>query len=129
MPPNESGLSASGCMKPISMVRTMSMPNQMASMCSSWVIGRKIGMVRVIIARPSRNMPSKSRIPTMAMITKIEDFFTKGCGRCERFATADCSSRLWQKGLAALRRLCLELGLTETVRAYQRCIQNACAPT
>ena len=33
------------------------------------------------------------------MITDIEDYFTKGCGRCERFATADCSTRLIATGL------------------------------
>ena len=34
----------------------------------------------------------------MAMITEIEDFFTLGCGRCERFATTDCSTRIWSAG-------------------------------
>lgn len=64
-------------------------------------------------------------VTTMAMITKIEDYFTKGCGRCERFATADCSTRTWQKGLALLRRLCLELGLTETVKWGHPCYMHA----
>jgi uncharacterized protein YdeI (YjbR/CyaY-like superfamily) len=50
------------------------------------------------------------------MITNIEDFFAKGCGRCERFATPDCSTRPWIAGLAALRRICHEAGLTETVK-------------
>lgn len=50
------------------------------------------------------------------MITEIEDYFTKGCGRCERFATPDCSTRAWEAGLAELRRICLEAGLTETVK-------------
>ncbi|MEZ5952720.1 MAG: YdeI/OmpD-associated family protein [Hyphomonas sp.] len=50
------------------------------------------------------------------MIQDIEDFFDKGCGRCERFATADCSARTWEKGLRALRRICLDAGLTETVK-------------
>ena len=47
----------------------------------------------------------------MAMITDPDDYFTKGCGRCERFATPDCSTRPWIEGLNALRRICLELGL------------------
>ena len=51
-----------------------------------------------------------------AMITDIEDYFTKGCGRCPRFATADCSTRQWSQGLSDLRRICLSLGLTETVK-------------
>ena len=31
----------------------------------------------------------------MAMITDVEDYFTKGCGRCDRFGTPDCSTRRW----------------------------------
>jgi uncharacterized protein YdeI (YjbR/CyaY-like superfamily) len=50
------------------------------------------------------------------VITEIEDFFTKGCGRCERFATPDCSTRRWESGLADLRRICLSAGLSEVVK-------------
>lgn len=59
------------------------------------------------------------------MITDIEDFFTKGCGRCDRFATPDCSTRLWAEGLAALRKLCLQAGLTETVKWGHPCYMHA----
>ncbi len=52
----------------------------------------------------------------MAMITEVGDFFTKGCGRCARFATPDCSALVWNEGLVALRRLCQEMGLAETVK-------------
>jgi uncharacterized protein YdeI (YjbR/CyaY-like superfamily) len=52
----------------------------------------------------------------MAMISEPDDFFTKGCGRCERFATPDCSTRPWIDGLNALRRICLDVGLQETVK-------------
>lgn len=52
----------------------------------------------------------------MAMITDPEDYFTKGCGRCERFATPDCSTRQWIDGLNHLRRICLDMGLEETVK-------------
>lgn len=38
------------------------------------------------------------------MITEIEDFFSIGCGRCERFATADCSVQHWAACLRASRR-------------------------
>ena len=55
------------------------------------------------------------------MITDIEDFFTLGCGRCERFATPDCSTRKWIGGLNALRRLCLDLQLVETVKWAHPC--------
>jgi uncharacterized protein YdeI (YjbR/CyaY-like superfamily) len=50
------------------------------------------------------------------MITNPDDFFTKGCGRCERFATPDCSTRPWVEGLNAMRRICLDMGLHETVK-------------
>jgi uncharacterized protein YdeI (YjbR/CyaY-like superfamily) len=50
------------------------------------------------------------------MIEAIEDYFVKGCGRCPRFATADCSVQRWTAGLNVLRRICLGLGLTETVK-------------
>ena len=55
------------------------------------------------------------------MITDIEDYFSKGCGRCKRFATADCSARLWQRGLTDLRRICLASGLVETVKWGHPC--------
>ncbi len=50
------------------------------------------------------------------MITDVEDFFTKGCGRCDRFATPDCSTRRWLQGLNALRAICRDLELAETVK-------------
>jgi len=50
------------------------------------------------------------------MITDIEDYFAKGCGRCARFATPDCAARTWGAGLAALRQICRETGLEETVK-------------
>jgi uncharacterized protein YdeI (YjbR/CyaY-like superfamily) len=58
------------------------------------------------------------------MITDIEDYFSKGCGRCDRFATADCSTRQWEQGLLALRRICKESGLTETVKWGQPCYMH-----
>lgn len=50
------------------------------------------------------------------MIADPDAFFADGCGRCARFATPDCSARLWAGGLAALRRLCLGAGLAETAK-------------
>ena len=61
----------------------------------------------------------------MAMITDPDDFFTLGCGRCERFATPDCSTRPWIAGLNALRRICLEVGLEETVKWAHPCYMHA----
>lgn len=50
------------------------------------------------------------------MITDAGDFFTKGCGRCDRFATPECSTRLWIDGLNDLRHICRNMGLEETVK-------------
>ncbi len=61
----------------------------------------------------------------MAMITDPDDFFTKGCGRCDRFATPDCSTRPWIEGLNALRRICLDVGLEETVKWAHPCYMHA----
>jgi len=61
----------------------------------------------------------------MAMITDPDDFFTKGCGRCERFATPDCSTRPWIDGLNDLRRICLDMGLDETVKWAHPCYMHA----
>lgn len=59
------------------------------------------------------------------MITNIEDYFLKGCGRCKRFATPDCSIQPWSKGLNELRRICLSAGLTETVKWAHPCYMHA----
>lgn len=59
------------------------------------------------------------------MITVINDYFEKGCGRCERFDTADCSTRLWRPGLAQLRRICLDAALEETVKWGHPCYMHA----
>ncbi|MFC0480274.1 YdeI/OmpD-associated family protein [Gellertiella hungarica] len=60
----------------------------------------------------------------MRMIENIEDFFTRGCGRCARFDTPDCSVRIWNPGLLALREICLEAGLEETVRWAHPCYRH-----
>lgn len=59
------------------------------------------------------------------MITVVDDFFAKGCGRCERFATSDCSVRHWAAGLLELRRLCVEAGLEEVVKWGHPCYMHA----
>ena len=58
------------------------------------------------------------------MITNADDFFTKGCGRCDRFDTPDCSTRQWIDGLNELRQLCLDAGLTETVKWAHPCYMH-----
>ncbi len=59
------------------------------------------------------------------MITGIEDYFTRGCGHCPRFDTADCATRAWAAGLRDLRRVCLEAGLTETLKWAHPCYTHA----
>jgi len=58
------------------------------------------------------------------VITEIDDFFSLGCGRCERFATADCSTRQWASGLLALRHLCVDSKLVETVKWGHPCYMH-----
>jgi uncharacterized protein YdeI (YjbR/CyaY-like superfamily) len=59
------------------------------------------------------------------MITDVEDYFSKGCGRCDRFATPDCSTRKWNRGLADLRRICLASGLLETAKWGHPCYMHS----
>lgn len=59
------------------------------------------------------------------MITDVGTYFADGCGRCDRFATADCSTRLWAAGLANLRRICLGAGLQETAKWGHPCYMHA----
>lgn len=59
------------------------------------------------------------------MITDIEDFFTKGCGRCDRFATPACSANKWHAGLTGLRAICRSAGLAETVKWGHPCYMHA----
>jgi uncharacterized protein YdeI (YjbR/CyaY-like superfamily) len=59
------------------------------------------------------------------VIDNSDEFFVNGCGRCERFATPDCSARRWAACLAELRRLCLQAGLQETVKWGHPCYMHA----
>lgn len=59
------------------------------------------------------------------MITEVEDYFTKGCGRCDRFDSPACSTRRWAPGLARLREICRAAGLVETVKWGHPCYMHA----
>jgi uncharacterized protein YdeI (YjbR/CyaY-like superfamily) len=61
----------------------------------------------------------------MAMITEIEDFFTLGCGRCDRWQTQRCSAHIWRGGLLELRRICRDMGLSEHVKWAHPCYMHA----
>lgn len=58
------------------------------------------------------------------MITDIEHYFESGCGRCDRFATPDCSTRFWADGLLDLRRICREAGMSEHVKWGHPCYMH-----
>lgn len=60
-----------------------------------------------------------------AMIIDPEAYFAQGCGRCDRFATADCSTRHWLPGLLTLRLIAREAGLTETAKWGHPCYMHA----
>jgi len=59
------------------------------------------------------------------MITEIEDYFRKGCGRCARFDTAECSVARWQPAIDVLRQVCLSAGLVETLKWGHPCYMHA----
>jgi uncharacterized protein YdeI (YjbR/CyaY-like superfamily) len=59
------------------------------------------------------------------MITNVEHYFDRGCGRCDRFDTPDCSTKFWHAGLADLRRICLDMGLSEHAKWGHPCYMHA----
>jgi len=59
------------------------------------------------------------------MIADPKDFFADGCGRCARFASDQCSARIWSAELATLRDLCLGMGLSETAKWGHPCYMHA----
>jgi len=66
-----------------------------------------------------------SEFPKARMITDIEDFFTIGCGRCDRWQTPQCSAAIWREGLLALRAICRSMGLEEHVKWAHPCYMHA----
>jgi uncharacterized protein YdeI (YjbR/CyaY-like superfamily) len=59
------------------------------------------------------------------MVETVEAYFSQGCGRCPRFATADCATRRWATALQTLRAWCLEQGLAEELRWGHPCYRTA----
>ena len=59
------------------------------------------------------------------MINNIDHYFESGCGRCDRFATPDCSTRFWLDGLLNLRRICRDVGMSEHVKWGHPCYMHA----
>ncbi|MDN3647489.1 YdeI/OmpD-associated family protein [Reinekea marina] len=54
-------------------------------------------------------------------ITTIEEYFTIGCGRCEKGSTPDCKVHTWAQELAMLRQIALSAGLVEELKWSQPC--------
>ena len=54
---------------------------------------------------PAQTFGQEAAMTDRAMITDPDAYFAKGCGRCDRFATPDCSTRFWLAGLLTLRRI------------------------
>ncbi len=59
------------------------------------------------------------------MITNVDHYFESGCGRCDRFATPDCSTKRWHDGLLELRRICLDAGMSEHAKWGHPCYVHA----
>lgn len=59
------------------------------------------------------------------MITIVDHYFESGCGRCDRFATPECSTMLWHDGLRELRRICNDAGLSEHAKWGHPCYMHA----
>jgi hypothetical protein len=45
------------------------------------------------------------------MTMDVGDYFANGRKRCDRFDTADCSTRQWATILTILRAICRDIGL------------------
>ena len=59
------------------------------------------------------------------MIDRVDDYFSRGCGRCQRFDTPACSAIRWIAGLSDLREICLSSGLHEKVKWGHPCYEHA----
>jgi uncharacterized protein YdeI (YjbR/CyaY-like superfamily) len=59
------------------------------------------------------------------MIRVVDEYFQRGCGRCERFDTPDCSTERWRDGLAELRRVCLDAGMSEHAKWGHPCYMHS----
>lgn len=50
------------------------------------------------------------------MITRVEDYFSDGCGRCTLFATPACKVNIWREQLLIARSIIQECGLKEEAK-------------
>ena len=50
------------------------------------------------------------------MISRVEDYFSDGCGRCSLFATPACKVNFWREQLLIARSIIQECGLKEEAK-------------
>ena len=50
------------------------------------------------------------------MITDVKEFFLRGCGRCARFDTPECSALVWGEVLSEIREICRQVELDEVAK-------------
>lgn len=53
--------------------------------------------------------------------SSVESYLAEGCGRCDRFQTADCKVHRWGLVLIGLRKIALASGLVETMKWGSPC--------
>ncbi len=53
--------------------------------------------------------------------TSVDSYLQDGCGRCDRYRTAECKVHRWTATLLALRELLSESGLTEEMKWGSPC--------
>jgi len=51
----------------------------------------------------------------------VDEFFADGCGRCKRYKTPDCSVRVWNEAIVALRAVLRASPLTEEHKWQHPC--------
>ena len=56
------------------------------------------------------------QVRAVIKIGDVDEYFLRGCGRCQYFDSPACKVHRWTAALAELRRICLEVGLTEELK-------------
>lgn len=55
------------------------------------------------------------------MVTTINDYVTKGCGRCKKFDTPQCNVHKWHNEISLLRTMLLQTSLQEEIKWGSPC--------
>lgn len=75
-------------------------------------------MIPVSTREPQNGHQSagKHHMTGRKMNTKVDTYFTEGCGRCPLGGTPDCKVNDWQAELKKLSRIILDCQLTEELK-------------